>query len=99
MGCHAHSIMTNASALVFKGACLVHSIFVGADGAAAQVDIYDGVGILGTHKYRINAISDDSKPLMLPVPTDFDNGIYVVVNANTTYVTVQYSPVPAGKDV
>lgn len=86
----------NADSLIYKGACKVHSIFVDADGAAAQVDVYDGVDTTGERKFRINAISDDSKFLLFTEPAEFDMGVYIDVNAATTFVTIQVSPTLSG---
>lgn len=92
----AHSTLTKLTGLLYKGPVLLESILVNADGAAAEVDVYDGENDRGEHKYRINCLSDDSKMICLPKPTDFDFGIYIKVNAATTFVTVQFSPVNIG---
>lgn len=92
----AHITMTNLTGTIFKGSCLVYAIVVNADGADAQVDIYDGMNTSGEHKFRINTLSNTDRPIMLTVPTDFDYGIHIVVNAATTFVSVQYVPVNRG---
>lgn len=94
-----HVEMTNSDRVMFRGPCLVSFIFVGSDGVAAQVDIYDGDSTLGEHKFRVNVIADDSKPISLPYPTDFDKGVFVDVNAATTFVSIQIHPLKAGKPV
>lgn len=95
----AHAELTNTSRIITKGPVLISNIFVNGDGVAAQVDIYDGLNNKGRHVYRINCIADDSKPVNLSSPIDFDFGIYVVVNAATTYVTIAYHTLFAGNPV
>jgi hypothetical protein len=70
----------------------LHSIFVDADGVAAEVDVCDGFGTGGVQRFRINALSNDSKLLVFPVPLKLRLGLYLVVNAATTFVTMQIEP-------
>jgi len=82
-------LMVNLTGTVYIGPCLLHSIVVDADGAAAQVDVYDGYGTGGAQRFRINVPSDDCRPAFFPVPLAFRQAVHVVVNAATTYVSLQ----------
>jgi len=93
----SHAILINQTGILFKGPCLLVSIAVTGDGAVAEADFYDGLNDQGEHKYKIKALSNTTFHASLNAPTDFDTGIYVVVNDVTTYVTVQYIPLYAGR--
>lgn len=84
--------LANTNRQVFKGVCLLHSIHVSADGANAQVDIYDGVDTNGRHVIRINVLSESSYLWKPRKSRRCNMGIYIVVNANTTYVTAEFEP-------
>jgi len=88
----AHAVCVNASGIIFKGPCLVSAITVTGDGATAAVEVYDGTSDTGELKFKLNCLQNTTFNEILMHPTDFDRGIYVKVNAATTYVTIQYIP-------
>ena len=88
----AHAELTNTSRVIHRGPCLITAFSVTGDGAAGEADIYDGVNALGEHKCRINVLSGTLFSWPIPNPVDFDNGIYIVVDAATMFVTVCYIP-------
>jgi len=88
----AHSKYFNVTQIVHKGACLVCSVTVSSSAEAGSVLIYDGLNANGELKCRIEVIANTTFRWCLPFPTDFDRGIYITVNDNTTYVTIQWIP-------
>ena len=92
----AQCIHINATGIVYKGPCYVSAITIAGDGAAADCDIYDGLNTNGERKFHLEALAGTTFIANLLHPTPFDNGIYVVVNAATTHVTIQYIPTEQG---
>lgn len=88
----APSEHTNTSRLIHSGPCIVKSVHVAGDGANGDCQVYDGVNNLGRLKAHIEVLSGTSDTWRPGDGTDFDSGIYIVVNANTTHVTVTYIP-------
>ena len=88
----APSVYTNASRVLHKGPCIVLAVHVAGDGANGDCQVYDGDSALGELKAHIEALSGTSYTWRPGVGTDFDNGIYLAVNAATTKVTVTYIP-------
>jgi len=84
--------LTYADRVIFKGSCLLHSVHVCADGANAQVDIYDGVDANGRHIARINVLSESSYTWKPRKSRRCNMGIYVDVGAATDFVTVEFEP-------
>jgi len=83
---------TNTSRLIHSGPCIVRSVHIGCCGSAGYAQVYDGLNTNGTLKAYL-ALSDGDSYNWLPGDgTDFDQGIYIVVNAVTTHVTVTYIP-------
>jgi len=90
--CPAHAELTNTSRVIHRGPCLVTGFVVTAAGANGLADLYDGENVLGDHKSRIAAIDSTTFEWDLTHPVDFDKGIFIAVNADTTFVTVCYIP-------
>ena len=88
----AHSKCFNESQIVHIGPCLLCAVCLSADGAGGDCDIYDGQNVNGELKAHIEAITGTTFGLCLGRPTDFDKGIYLVVNVKTTFVTIQWIP-------
>lgn len=88
----AHCRMTNANVIIHKGPCLVVGITISADGVNADCDVYDGENANEERKFHLEALAGTTFGAQLWEGTDFDKGIYVVVNAATTFVTIQYIP-------
>jgi len=88
----AHAELTHVSRLIHKGPCLVTGFVVSGHGAAGTADIYDGENSEGRHMCRIKVLQNTTFDWPITHPIDFDNGIYIVVAEDTTYVTVCYVP-------
>lgn len=88
----AHAQLTNTSRIIHRGPCLVTAFSVAGDGAAGEADIYDGESDRGEHKCKVTVPNGTTFHWCLPNPVDFDKGIYIEVNAATTFVTVCYIP-------
>lgn len=88
----SHSEIVHASGIVHKGPCLVSGFSVAGYGAAGTADLYDGENAQGKHKCRISVLQNTTFHWCLTHPVDFDNGIYVAVAEDTTYVTICYIP-------
>lgn len=88
----APSEYTNTSRLIHDGPCIVKSVHVAGDGAAADCQVYDGFNTSGTLKAHLEALSGTSYTWRPGDATDFDQGLYIQVSANTTKVTVTFIP-------
>lgn len=83
---------TATTRLIHSGPSVVKSVHVAGDGAAGDCQIYDGVNSLGVLKAHVEVVSGTSYTWRPGDGTDFDFGIYIVVNADTTKVTVTFEP-------
>lgn len=90
--CAFPSEFTNTSRIIHKGPCIVCCVMVAADGADGDCQVYDGENASAELKAHIEALSGTTFRWQLSLGTDFDHGIYIVVNAATTKVTVTYTP-------
>ena len=88
----ARSDYTNTSRVLFVGPCVVTNVHLGADGAQADCQVYDGVNAQGELKAHIEALSGTSFDWDPHDGVDFNYGIYIAVNAATSKVTVTFSP-------
>lgn len=88
----APSEYTNASRLIHTGPCIVKSVHVAGDGANGDAQVYDGRGTNGKLKAHIEVLDKRNYTWRPGDGTDFDQGIYIAVNANTTKVTVTFVP-------
>ncbi len=95
---HAASEYTNTSRVLYRGPCLVYNVHLAADGAQADCQVYDGVNANGTLKAHIEALSGTSFDWDPDKGVQFDFGIYVAVNANTSKVTVTYLPLASSQE-
>jgi len=84
--------LTNTSRTIYKGPALLYSITISGDGAAGDCDVYDGVNSQGERKYHLEVGAGATVVVSLQNPVELDRGLYVKVNAATTFVTVQYEP-------
>jgi len=94
---HSTSRYTYASRVLHKGPVDFFGMIVAGDGANADCQIYDGLNTSGELKAHIEALSGTTFGWNPPVKLRFHYGIYVVVNANTTKVTVTFDPDPPGE--
>lgn len=81
---------TAANRLIHKGPCIVKSVHIACIGAAGDCKVYDGENANGELKAHLSALATTGYNWRPGDGTDFDHGIYVVVNASTTKVTVTY---------
>lgn len=82
----------NVTGRVYEGPVKVHSITIAGDGANGDCDIYNSLNVDATRrKLHLEVLSGTSHETVLK-GTIFDRGIYVVVNAATTFVTTEYEP-------
>lgn len=81
-----------ADGIMNIGPCLVGLIAIAADGANADVDVYDGTNANGTKKAHLEALSGTTSSLPFKDYVRFHKGIYVDVNATTTKVMIEYLP-------
>jgi len=88
----SHAELTNTSRCIHKGPCLVTGFSVCGAGGNAEADIYDGENANGNHKFRVFVLDDTTFSWPLSHPVDFDNGIYIKVKSDRTYVTICYIP-------
>ncbi|KKM23096.1 hypothetical protein LCGC14_1618680 [marine sediment metagenome] len=86
------SVYTNKSRLIFTGPCLVKTVHVAGDGAVGDCQVYDGQNANGELKAHIEVLSGTSYEWRPGDGTGFEQGIYIVVNASTTKVTVTFEP-------
>jgi len=87
-----HSEYTAATKLIHSGPCIVKNVTVAGDGAVGDCQIYDGYSTSGKLMAHLEVLSGTTFSWMPGDGTDFDQGIYVVVSAATTKVTVTYVP-------
>lgn len=83
---------TNTSRLILSGPCIVRAVHIAADGANADCQVYDGFNTSGKLKAHLEVLSGTSYTWRPGNGTDFDQGIYIAVNASTTKVTVTFDP-------
>ena len=91
--CGYHSKMVNSSGVVYLGKAEIAGITIIGNGAAAVVDIHDGENTKMEKRYRLVTADGTSFSVPFLKVDDFDYGIYVTVNAATTFVMIQYLPV------
>uniref|UniRef100_A0A6M3JK37 Uncharacterized protein n=1 Tax=viral metagenome TaxID=1070528 RepID=A0A6M3JK37_9ZZZZ len=84
--------LVNVSQLVYSGACVVGGITISGDGAAGDCDVYDGVNTLAERKFHLEVLTGVTFSTGALQDNQFNHGIYIVVNAVTTFVTVSFRP-------
>ena len=86
-------IYTTSNLIVTRGRCLFLGAWVAGDGANGDCQIYDGVSTNDPQKVHLEALSGTTFALVPPAPVIFERGIYLVVSAATTKVTIAYSSI------
>jgi len=87
---------TNTSRLIFKGPCIVEAAHIAGDGADGDCQIYDGENVNGELKSHLEALSGTTFRWQPGKGSKFHNGIYIVVNAATTKVSITYNSIGTG---
>jgi len=88
----AKSEYTNTSRIIHPGPCIVKNVTIAGDGANGDCQVYDGFNTSGTLKAHLEVLSGTTFSWQPGEGTDFDQGIYIEVNAATTKVTITYNP-------
>lgn len=88
----APSEYTNTSRLIHDGPCIVRTVHIASDGVNADCQVYDGFNTSGKLKVHLEALAGTCYAWRPGEGTDFDQGLYIAVNASTTKVTVTYIP-------
>ena len=89
-------LLTNTSSVLHLGPCIVGNIAISGDGAAGDCDVYDGENAKAERKYHLEVLTGVSFATGAAALKKFNYGVYVVVNAATTFVTVEL--IPLGRD-
>jgi len=84
--------LVNADSVINIGPVLMHAICIAGDGANADCDVYNGTNANATRKNHLEALSGTTFNWEPPCGVIFDLGVYVVVNATTTFIMVTYKP-------
>lgn len=82
----------NVSQILHKGPCLISGVGVTGDGAAAEIDIYDGVNDKAEHKLKVMCLDGTTFSINAIDRPQFNYGIYIKVNAATTFGYVIWVP-------
>lgn len=83
----------NTSKTLHKGLALIIGATLAADGAVADMQVYDGVDTNGQQKLHIEAYTANTAHIVPAGPILCEEGIHVVVNAATSKWTLQYIPI------
>ena len=81
-----------ANTVIHKGPCIVGNVVCSGEGADATCDVYDGDNTSAEKKLHLDALSKTSFGTGAANRGYFRNGIYIVVNASTTHVSIWYIP-------
>jgi hypothetical protein len=82
------TICDNKTQIVYIGECKIKSIVVYSDGADGDVTIYNGSSLKEVLKLKVGSVSNTSVLGNFGDGIVCDRGVYVVVNADTTYYTI-----------
>lgn len=88
--------MVNSTQVIHIGPVFVYSVIISGDGANADADIYDGENDKAERKFHLEALSGTTNPAPANSKIRFNKGIYIKVNAATTFVTVIFRPLEPG---
>jgi hypothetical protein len=84
--------LVNADGIISTGPVLMHAACISGDGANADCDIYNGTNANATRKNHLEALSGTTFNWEPPCGSIYDLGLYVKVNASTTFVMATYKP-------
>jgi len=92
----AQLILKNSSQIIWKGPCLLCSVGVTGDGAAGEIDLYDGTNDKAEHKLKMKCLNATTFSMNSVHNPQLNYGIYMKVNAATTYGWVVFIPQDEG---
>lgn len=84
--------------LIHIGPSVFHGVIVSGEGADANAQVYDGTNANAEELFHIEAVSKTTFGWRSTDGVLFHKGIYVVVNASTTHVMIEYHPIRLGGD-
>ena len=87
-------IEVNVATVIFRGRGLLHLVTIYGNGAAGTAIMYAGVNAAGVMKGHFGCEDAHSQLTPYIEPVLFEHGLYIVPNAATTFVSVQWSPMP-----
>jgi hypothetical protein len=82
----------NKNTVIHKGSCRLEAVCISCDGANGDCDVYDGDNANSRHVLHLEALSGTTFNFEPSHSGAMHYGIYVVVSAATTHVTVVYDP-------
>ena len=88
----APSKYANASQVIHSGPCIVKSVHVSSSSGTGHCLVYDGLNTSGKLKARIDTFANFGYTWRPGDGTDFDYGIYLVIDDTNTHVTVTFIP-------
>lgn len=84
--------LVNFNQHVYDGECYLLGVSISGDGAVGDCDVYDGKNNTEERKLHLEVPSGETTPLVPGTVVKMARGIYVTVNAVTTFAMVVYSP-------
>lgn len=81
------------TALIHTGKAKLYSVQVAGAGADGDCQIYDGMGTGGKQLLDLRVVSKTSHQWRSHKGIAITRGIYLVANATTTRVSVEYDPI------
>lgn len=86
--------IVTVNGVIHIGPCIIHAVLVAGDGANGDAQVFDSVSGNANEKFHIEALSGTTFGWSSTDGVKFFQGIYVIVNANTTHVMIEYHPAP-----
>ncbi|MCJ7639021.1 MAG: hypothetical protein MUO70_03920, partial [Euryarchaeota archaeon] len=77
---------------IFKGPALIVALSISGTAATPDAQIYDGVNLQGRELMDLRVVANDSFSPELGPGMECLTGIFVVVDAATTFLTISYYP-------
>lgn len=84
------AILVTANMVICRSPAILIDVTISGDGANGDCDVYDGENTFGEKKAHLEVLSGTSFSFKPPCGVRINNGIYVVVNAATTNVTITF---------
>ncbi len=84
--------LASVSGCIYKGPCLVTALSISGTAATPDAQLYDGENSNGEQKADLRVVQDESFSPNLDGGVFCERGIYLTIDATTTYVMVTYYP-------